>query len=373
MIKPRFISDISGDKLLLFRYKLKKLLSLLPIREKRIASSFEDLNLRAKFYENLWQESAAKLGFKYEKIGYGYWSIQSPDGRRVRGTLANVEMDSEVAIRISGNKPLCHKILHDIPDYRAPEYCEFNLKSLDIAREFLDKQENPCVIKPASDTGAGAGVVTGVKDEDTLRDAAIFSSVYCKNLLIEETISGNSYRLLYLNGEYIHGIQRNPPRIIGDGVSSIKSLIKAENQRRSDSSRIVSLFPISIDQDCIATLKAQSYTLHSVPGKGDDIIVKQVINQNSSDQNINITKNVHPSIIELGAIVSSEIGISISGVDVLTTDISIPLKDSGGVINEVNGNPGLHHHYLTSSLDDPGIAEKIINYCLDKSIYRSGG
>ena len=33
------------------------------------------------------------------------------------------------------------------------------------------------------------------------------------------------------------------------------------------------------------------------------------------------------------------------GIDIITTDCQIPLKESGGVVNEVNTTPALHHHY----------------------------
>jgi D-alanine-D-alanine ligase-like ATP-grasp enzyme len=35
----------------------------------------------------------------------------------------------------------------------------------------------------------------------------------------------------------------------------------------------------------------------------------------------------------------------VAGVDVITPDASQPLEQSGGVVAEVNGTPGIHHHY----------------------------
>jgi D-alanine-D-alanine ligase-like ATP-grasp enzyme len=36
----------------------------------------------------------------------------------------------------------------------------------------------------------------------------------------------------------------------------------------------------------------------------------------------------------------------LAGVDVVTTDPSQSLADSGGVLLDVNPQPGIHHHYI---------------------------
>ncbi|MEX1034149.1 MAG: hypothetical protein WDZ30_12360, partial [Cellvibrionaceae bacterium] len=237
----------------------------------------------------------------------------------------------------------------------------------DQARAFMAKQRAPCVVKPARGTGAGAGVITGIDNDRALYRAAVAASVHCKDLLIEETIVGHSYRLLFLNGKYLHGVKRNPPQVKGDGRSTIRELIKAENRRRQQSSHIESLFPISVDQECRTTLRAQSLELASRPMAGERIVVKRVVNQNAAGENIDITGQVHPGILQTGAQASARLGLQLAGVDVLTEDISRPLADTAGVINEINGSPGLHHHYLTAQGGDPAIAEKLLRYCLPVS------
>jgi D-alanine-D-alanine ligase-like ATP-grasp enzyme len=37
--------------------------------------------------------------------------------------------------------------------------------------------------------------------------------------------------------------------------------------------------------------------------------------------------------------------VRLAGVDLITTDLTASLHATGGVIIEVNGGPGLHHHY----------------------------
>jgi cyanophycin synthetase len=40
--------------------------------------------------------------------------------------------------------------------------------------------------------------------------------------------------------------------------------------------------------------------------------------------------------------------IELLGLDLICSDISIPLGESGGAINEINTTPGLHHHDLVA-------------------------
>ena len=62
-----------------------------------------------------------------------------------------------------------------------------------------------------------------------------------------------------------------------------------------------------------------------------------------------------------------------AGVDVITLDPSLPLEKSGGVINEINTNPGLHHHYVSSchdaccTSDDIGPTVSVLTHLLGRN------
>ena len=53
-------------------------------------------------------------------------------------------------------------------------------------------------------------------------------------------------------------------------------------------------------------------------------------------------------VIIFAVLAAAAVGLRLAGVDVVTTDISRPLSETGGVVSEVNGGPGLHHHYLVA-------------------------
>ena len=54
------------------------------------------------------------------------------------------------------------------------------------------------------------------------------------------------------------------------------------------------------------------------------------------------------------------VGSDFVGVDVITTDPAVPLQQCGGVINEVNTTPALHHHYGTPGARFPRVALDVL-------------
>jgi cyanophycin synthetase len=94
--------------------------------------------------------------------------------------------------------------------------------------------------------------------------------------------------------------------------------------------------------------------------------VKRVVNQNASRDNESIVGTPHPSTVELGRRIVTSLGLELASVDLLTTHVSRPLAETGGVVNEVNTTPGLHHHYLVAN---PGRApaRDVLELLLERS------
>jgi cyanophycin synthetase len=201
------------------------------------------------------------------------------------------------------------------------------------------------VVKPARLSGAGDGVTTGVESRRDLRRASVFAAFFRNELLIERQIPGDSYRLLYLEGELVDAIRRRPPSVTGDGRSTIRSLIETENRRRAEARGSAAVRRIRIDLDCLSTLRRSGLSLSSVPAGGSLVHVKTAVNNNSFEDNESILPLVGKALAEEGARAARAMGSHLAGVDVITPDPSVALGACGGVINEVNGEPGIHHHY----------------------------
>jgi cyanophycin synthetase len=255
-------------------------------------------------------------------------------------------LDDPVTLKVAGNKPLVHKLLSraGLP---VPEHEEFTLASLGGAERFL-KRHAPCVVKPALDTGAGDGVATNIQTKRELHRAAASASLHSERLLIERQIAGDSYRLLYLDGTLLQALLRKPPTIIGDGRSTIRSLIDRENERRA-ASRDASVTRLHFDEDMRSTLRGQDFTLRSIPDAGREVAVKTVVNDNAQRDNKAVTDAIGCALREECALAARTVGTRLAAVDIITTSPTASLKETGGAIIEVNTTPGLHHHYNMSN------------------------
>jgi D-alanine-D-alanine ligase-like ATP-grasp enzyme len=61
------------------------------------------------------------------------------------------------------------------------------------------------------------------------------------------------------------------------------------------------------------------------------------------------------------------VGSVFLGVDVITSDIQADLRECGGVINEVNTTPALHHHYDPKREPFPAPALAIVKDLLSQA------
>jgi cyanophycin synthetase len=294
----------------------------------------------------MWRQAAAAIGAEIEDVGYGFFRVsRGPRATFVR--QSDVMLDDHLSLEIAGNKPLVYKLLarQTCP---TPRYAEFDLASLDRAERFRREVGGPVVVKPAAGTGGGAGVSANVRTRRGLRRAAFLADAFDTSLVVEEQVTGESYRLLYLDGRCIDAVRRDPPAVTGDGHHAIRALIEAENRRRLAADPPTALSLISVDADCRAKLRLQGLRPSSIPRAGQAVTVKHVVNQNAARENHVVRDDVHPSVVDLGRQVVTGLGLRLAGVDVLTPDVTAPLAVTGGVINEINTTPGLHHHVLVA-------------------------
>jgi cyanophycin synthetase len=300
---------------------------------------------RVSEYRDIWRAVAEEIGADFAPLADDLWEIRL-GGRKTRVMNHRMEFDDPVILEIAGNKALVYRLLRE-NGLRVPEHEAFRLDDLGRAEAFLGRNPAGCVIKPAYGTASGMGVTTHILTRREVRKAALLASTYAPELLIERMIPGESYRLLVLDGEMIHAVRRQGPRLVGDGVSSVAELARAENQRRMALGEAA----LGTGRDCVFTLGCQNLTLSSVPSKGQSFVVQSV---NDAEQrcaevrtvyNQTVTDLVCAALKRNAERVADTLRSRFVGVDVVTTDPAIPLEESGGAIIEANTTPGLHHHY----------------------------
>jgi cyanophycin synthetase len=310
---------------------------------------------RVAEYRDMWRRIAAREGGTFSELANDLWQIDVGP-RRIRILNHELEFDNPVTLGLAGRKTVVHGLLAGA-GLAIPEHATFSLERLDVARQFVTAHPDGCVIKPANGYG-GKGVTTHVQHPSEVRRAAILASLYDSELLIETQIPGESYRLLVLEGQVVHAVCRRGPRVKGDGTSSVAQLLAQENVRR----KAAQLHAIDIDRDCRFTLKHQGLTPESRPAQGQVVVVKSVNDAARKYVEVRtvytetVTDIVCEAIRRDAETAAQLVGSDFLGVDVITPDPSIPLRRSGGVINEVNTTPALHHHYDASREAYPEVA-----------------
>jgi cyanophycin synthetase len=317
-------------------------------------------SLKASYYQKLWASAAGNVGATIEDLGHGVSRI----ARGSRATFVSgsrVMLDGPVTLTMAGNKPLVSRLLKEHGHPVGP-FIEFTLADLEGAAVFLQNLGGPAVVKPAISGASGRGVTLGIRTNRDLKRAATLASTFSKTILIEQQASGPSYRLLYIDGEFVDAVERRPPCIAGDGRHTIGELVRSENIRRLRGIAPLAMQPLVVDLELKRCLGEQGLTLSSVIPAGKSVMVKAVVNENTAAENSNVRDRVHPDTIRRGAEIARLLRIRLAGHDVITTDISRPLDETGGVFNEVNTTPGLQHHYV---IDEPERAFPVMDRLLE--------
>lgn len=267
------------------------------------------------------------------------------------------DINSSVASKICNNKIFTKFFLSQLG---VPVPHGEKLHSVRELERTFNSVKKPVVIKPVSEMW-GKGISTNIATlEEAKRAYAIAAQFKGDYVIMEEHVSGDDYRLLFIGGTYVAGLKRTPPFVVGTGKDTIKRLIKKENIARKKSDRIIK--EILVDAPVINHLKKRGLSLESVLPQGELLRIRMTGNISSGGISENVTDVVNPSIIRLGEEIVSYLGLDIGGIDVLTNDITLPLEKTGGKITEVNQNPDIVMHtmpYIGKPIDTAGF---FINY-----------
>ncbi len=313
---------------------------------------------RVEEYRGYWEEGARILGAEFVPLTDSLWEVRL-DGRHTRIKLWMVQLGDPVVNRIAGDKVLCYRWATQL-GVPVPQHLVFRLDELPKAKEFLRDNPGVYVVKPTSGTSSGVGISTHIRSAQQLENAAVTASLFADEVLVERMIFGETCRLLWLGGELIHAVRRRGVRITGDGRSTIAQLLGQQSPGQ-----------VPFDLTAQMTLEAQGLSRDSVPENGREILVRSLPAGESASHelrtvyNETITNLISPAMIEEIRPLLAAMENEIAGVDIVTNNPSVSLKQSGGVMLEVNPGPGIHHHYIGAQDRGPSaVAVKVLKHLL---------
>jgi cyanophycin synthetase len=206
----------------------------------------------------------------------------------------------------------------------------------------------PIVIKPL-DGNHGRGISIDIKTWEEAEAAYDAARGVSRAVIVERYYSGRDHRVLVVDGKVVAVAERVPAHVVGDGVSTIEQLIETTNQdpNRGEGHDNV-LTKIQLDRSSYHLLERQGYNLETVLPKGEICYLRATANLSTGGIAVDRTDDIHPENIWLAQRVAKIIGLDITGIDIVTPDISRPLREVGGAIIEVNAAPGFRMHVCPS-------------------------
>ena len=285
------------------------------------------------------------------QLGYGVHQ------KRIQATMS--EQTGILGVELACDKEATKRILADagVP---VPKGTVINFfDELEDAIEMVGGY--PIVIKPL-DGNHGRGITTDIRSWEEAQAAYDGARQVSRSLIVERYYVGRDHRVLVIDGKVVAVAERVPAHVVGDGKSTITELLEETNKdpNRGDGHDNV-LTKIELDRTSYQLMERQGYTEHSILPDGKVCYLRPTANLSTGGVAIDRTDEIHPENVWLAQRVVKIIGLDIAGMDIVTTDISRPLREVDGVIVEVNAAPGFRMHVAPSK----GIPRNVAGAVMD--------
>jgi len=211
-------------------------------------------------------------------------------------------------------------------------------------RDAVDDIGYPLVTKPINGNH-GRGITINIQNWEEALAGFELAKAISRSVIVEKYITGDDYRLLVIDYKLVAAAKRTPAHVIGNGKSTVQELIDEVNKdpRRGYGHEKV-LTMITVNEVTTNILKENGYDVDSVIKDGEIVNLKDTANLSTGGTAMDVTDIVHPENIFMAERISKVIGLNICGIDLMTSDISKPVSETGGAVLEVNAGPGFRMH-----------------------------
>lgn len=307
-------------------------------------------------------DAAIARGIPFQRLTEGSMVQFGWGSKQRRIQAAETDSTSAISESIAQDKNLTKSLLQAVG---VPVPMGRPATDLEDAWRIAQSIGLPVVVKPL-DGNQGKGVTVNITERHVF-DQAYAASARFGEVLVEKYLPGNDYRLLVVGDQLVAAARRDPPLVVGDGVSTVRQLLDKVNAdpRRGDG-HATSLSKIKFDNIVIACLKLQDLDPDTVPEKGRRVVLRNNANLSTGGTATDVTDDVHPDVAARVVAAAQMVGVHICGVDVVCESVLRPLEEQNGGIVEVNAAPGLRMHISPSFGKGRGVGQAIIDQMYPK-------
>ncbi|WP_122465287.1 N-acetylglutaminylglutamine synthetase [Brevundimonas lutea] len=254
-------------------------------------------------------------------------------GRSIRCRESLSELTSAVALSICDDKRMTRRIVEEagvrVPERFDPE----DEPGLTAALE----THGQLVVKPARGE-QGKGVAVGLSNLKDVQAAISAARQLCPEVLVEEQVAGEDLRLVLIDYKVVAAAVRRPPRVVGDGRSTLRALIEHQSRRRMAATGGESRIPL--DGETERALAEGGWTLDDVAPQGAEITVRKAANLHLGGTIHDVTEEIHPALVRAAVAAARAIDIPVTGIDLM---VKSP-READYAFIEANERPGLANH-----------------------------
>ncbi len=202
--------------------------------------------------------------------------------------------------------------------------------------------DKPVIVKPAVGS-RGRHTTTFIYTEEQLKKAFDIGKQLARSLVMEEHLTGSVYRGTIIGDKLVGVLRGDPPRVTGDGTSTITQLIAKKNAAKHP--KVKDVVVTALTKDFLAR---SSYTIESVLPKDKIIDLTEKIGISYGGFAAEDFTITHPKTKQILERAGRAVNFPTMGFDFIIQDITKdPDEQKWGII-ECNSLPfiDLHHHPL---------------------------
>ena len=271
----------------------------------------------------------------------------------------SITRQSFISVNLTKCKEITYKLLkaNSLPTPKT--VCFYNRSyNKENALEKLNQLTYPVVLKDASGSNS-RGVVPFVESINEALKIVRRDLPGHRSMIAQEMVFGKEYRILVLGKRIIGALEMIHPNITGNGVSTIKELIR-EKQQTTEQRTI-------FDKELNKTLRSQKVTLDTILPKKKVIYIKNNSCLAEGGETSDVTDLVHKGVRDICVEASKTVGKYLVGIDVICNDIAKkPTKKSFNIL-EINARPDMYIHYSPTHGKTRNVLKDIIKYLVKQS------